>query len=237
MNTSVLKRRWHRLVGIGVVPEDGRPPGEDRIVDDFHRLYYRAAKLAGWRNTHWLGIPIAKCPMDLWVYQEMIHEQRPDLIIETGTWCGGSALYLASVCDLVGKGSVVSIDVADGEEPRPTHSRIRYVRGSSVERGTYDRVRRMASEKRRVMVILDSDHRRDHVLEELRLYSELVTVGGYLIVEDTNLNGYPVLPRHGPGPMEAVRDFLRDNDAFVAAHEREKLYLTFNPGGFLQRLR
>ena len=67
------------------------------------------------------------------------------------------------------------------------------------------------------------------MLDELRAYSPLVSPGSYLIVEDTNVNGHPALPEHGPGPMEAVEEFLEVDVA------REKFFLTFNPRGFLRR--
>ena len=84
-------------------------------------------------------------------------------------------------------------------------------------------------------MILDSDHSRDHVLDELRLYSRFVTPGGYLVVEDTNVNGHPVFPEHGPGPMEAVEEFLAESDEFEIDLAREKFFLTFNPRGFLRK--
>lgn len=88
-----------------------------------------------------------------------------------------------------------------------------------------------------VMVILDSDHRKDHVLKELRAYSQYVTVDSYLIVEDTNINGHPVYPDYGPGPMEAVEESLKEDDRFAVDRTKEKLLLTFNPGGYLRRVR
>jgi len=86
------------------------------------------------------------------------------------------------------------------------------------------------------MVVLDSDHHRDHVLAELRTYSALVTPGSYLIVEDTNINGHPVLMRSGAGPQEAVEAFLADRAPFERDRSREKFFLTFNQGGWLRRL-
>jgi cephalosporin hydroxylase len=58
-----------------------------------------------------------------------------------------------------------------------------------------------------------------------------------MIVEDTNVNGHPVFPEHGPGPFEAVQDFLRENQDFVVDFSREKMLLTMNPCGFLRKKR
>jgi cephalosporin hydroxylase len=88
----------------------------------------------------------------------------------------------------------------------------------------------------RAMVVLDSDHRKEHVLKELKLYSKFVAKGCYLVVEDTNLNGYPIRPDFGPGPMEAVQEFLRENNKFIIDREREKFFITFSPKGFLRRV-
>ena len=207
-----------------------------RTASRFHRLYYEVGKRGGtWKDTRWLGVVAYKSPLDLWVYQEILHEVRPQLIVETGTAHGGSALYLASICDLLGDGEVVTIDVAEGE--RPAHPRISYLRGSSVSGDVVAAVRARAEGRSPVMVVLDSDHREDHVLGELRAYADLVTPGSYLIVEDTSVNGNPVEPAFGPGPMEAVRTFLREDRRFEVDRTREKLLMTFNPGGFLKRIR
>ena len=87
------------------------------------------------------------------------------------------------------------------------------------------------------MVLLDSDHHMDHVLNELRLYHPLVTPGSYIVVEDTDMNGHPILPKHGPGPMEAAQQFLKETSGFEVDAAREKLMLTFNPRGYLRRVR
>jgi cephalosporin hydroxylase len=87
-----------------------------------------------------------------------------------------------------------------------------------------------------VMVVLDSDHSASNVLNELRVFAPLVTVGAYLIVEDTHVNGHPVEPSFGPGPAEALNDFLATNKGFARDATREKFLLTFNPGGFLKRV-
>ena len=201
-------------------------------TDAFHRLYYDAAEQT-WQATTWLGYPTAKCPLDLWIYQEILAETRPGLIIETGTYAGGSALYLANVCDLLEHGLIVTIDIA--EQERPQHPRIRYLHGSSTDPAIVEQVRTMTLDASAVMVVLDSNHSAEHVLAELEAYAPLVTPGCYLIVEDTNVNGRPVLPEHGPGPAEALETFLDGDDRFEVDRDREKLLLTFNPGGYLRR--
>jgi len=155
------------------------------------------------------------------------------VILETGTASGGSALFLASVCDLLGRGEVVSVDIEHRE--RPSHDRVTYLNGSSVSSEIMGQIRGRADGRSPVLVILDSDHSKRHVVEELRLYGPLVTSGSYLIVEDTNVNDHPVLPEHGPGPMEAVDEFLRESPDFSIDSEREKFFLTFNPRGFLRK--
>jgi len=204
---------------------------EPSVTEAFHRLYYDTAV---WKDTYWLGVPTQKCPFDLWVYQEILYEQRPDLIVETGTAHGGSALYLACVCDQLGRGAIVTVDVYP-IEGRPGHPRISYVTGSSTAPEVVAEIERLAEGRERVLVILDSDHARDHVLEELRIYSHLVSAGGYLVVEDTNVYGHPVFPEHGPGPMEALELFLAETDEFEIDAAREKFFLTFNPRGFLRK--
>lgn len=210
--------------------------GREQLIDAFHGLYYDSAESGGtWKDTYWLGVPTEKCPLDLWIYQEILHEVRPDVIVETGTRWGGSALFLASLCDVLDRGRVITMDVEVPGE-RPQHPRITYVLGSSTSPQIVDHVKREIGTVDRVMVSLDSDHSMDHVLAEIRIYGALVSPGSYLIVEDTNINGNPVLPGWGPGPMEAVRQFLTETDEFVVDERREKLLLTFNPKGYLRRV-
>jgi cephalosporin hydroxylase len=207
------------------------------IVESFHRLYFNSYVVGGtWQNTYWLGTPVLKCPLDLWCYQEILAEVRPDLIVESGTAHGGTSLFLATICDVLKKGKIVTIDIED-YPGRPEHERILYLRGSSTSEEIYPQVRDLAGDSDRVMVILDSDHSRDHVSRELTLYSPLVSRDSYIVVEDTNVNGHPVLPEFGPGPMEAVEDFLRTTDDFVVDARWEKFYMTFNPRGYLRRVR
>lgn len=213
------------------------PKNEKLIVDQFHRLYYDSYMFnRSWDNTNWLGARVMKTPLDLWIYQEIIHEQKPDVIIECGTDTGGSALYLANICDLINKGKIITIDIED-RKGKPRHPRITYLTGSSTSDEIVAKVKGMVGREGKVLVILDSDHSKGHVLNELRIYSKIVTKGSYLIVEDSNLNGHPVSPDFGPGPMEAIQEFFKENRNFVIDKKREKFYLTFNPNGYLKRVK
>jgi len=209
------------------------PDGVRGAVDRFHYLYYHRADRT-WAATRWLGVPVAKCPLDLWIYQELLAELRPDVIVETGTYRGGSALYFASLCDLLDHGRIYTVDV-EADPDWPQHPRIEYLTGSSTSPAVLADLRARIAPHESVLVVLDSDHARDHVLAELEAYRDVVTPGSYLIVEDTNVNGHPVFPGHGPGPWEAVEEFLGRAPEFVADRERERLFLTFNPRGFLRR--
>jgi cephalosporin hydroxylase len=208
------------------------PTLDKGIVDGFHKFYYDSYV---WEDaTYWLGFMAQKCPLDLWIYQEIIYKLKPDVIIETGTAQGGSALFLASMCDLVSNGKVLTIDIKD-EADRPRHSRIQYLIGSSTSEEIVERVSALIGDTDKVLVILDSDHSKEHVLNELRVYSKFITRGSYLIVEDTNLNGRPVVPGFGPGPKEAVDEFLKETNDFVVDKDKEKFFLTFCPNGYLKR--
>ncbi len=204
------------------------------ILNTFHDFYFNGLfGSAPWRRTQYMGLPIYKCPLDLWVYQEIIFETRPDLIVETGTFMGASALYLAHLFDALGHGRVVTIDTQASAQP--AHPRIRYVAGSSASPAVIDDALEGRKNAERVMVILDSDHTEAHVTKELALLANEVSVGCYLIVEDGNINGHPVLPDFGPGPYEAVQKFLAANPNFEVDPAREKFLLTFSPDGFLKR--
>jgi cephalosporin hydroxylase len=211
---------------------------ERSIVDAFHRLYYAGPEGEGrvHHRTRWMGVPCLKCPMDLMAYQEILFETRPGLVVETGTHEGGSALFLAQMLDLLGSGEVVTIDVLD-RPGRPAHARIRYVTGSSGDAELVARIFEGRSPDEGRLVILDSDHSRPHVLRELQLFAPRVPVGGYVVVEDSNVNGHPVLPEFGPGPREAIEEFLAGRPEFEADLSREKFLMTFNPGGYLKRVR
>jgi cephalosporin hydroxylase len=237
---AYLKPEPYRIrPGQHKVPSDVTPltADEQAIVDAFHKLYYDQRVQN--RETvllSWFGHRIEKCPFDIWTYQEIIFDTKPDLIVECGTRFGGGALYLASLLDLRGgPGEIVTIDITPMRH-QPKHPRITYVVGSSSDPDVFARVKAGAAGKR-TMVILDSDHSAAQVAGELKIYPEFVTPGCYLIVDDTDLGGHPVLPEHGPGPTEALDEWYPTQSDFVIDPSRERFMLSLNPRGYLKRVR
>jgi cephalosporin hydroxylase len=148
----------------------------------------------------------------------------------------GSALFFADMLDMIGEGQVITIDNADWSDSDgyPEHHRITYLRGSSTDGVIVDSVRAMA-DGRTCLVILDSDHRAEHVEAELDAYGPLVSLGSYLIVEDTNV--HDVRPDYPAGPDDALAKWLPDHPEFMVDRDCERLLLSAAPGGFLRRIR
>jgi len=202
-------------------------------------------------NFSWLGRPIIQYPQDLIALQEIIWAEKPQLIIETGIAHGGSAIFYASMLELLGgDGAVVAIDIdirshnRNAIESHPLAKRISLVQGSSVDPSVVARVKDKAGRCARVLVVLDSLHTHAHVRQELDLYSPFVKAGSHLVVLDTIIERLPqevIGDRpwgRGDNPLTAVQDFLKHNDRFVADRKLEsKLLITVAPGGYLRCVR
>ena len=134
------------------------------------------------------------------------------------------------------QGKIFTVDI-EKQPNLPAHPRVEYLNGSSVAPEIIAHLQRQIRPADKVIAFLDSDHRKPHVLAELHAYSKLVTPGSYLVVEDSNVNGHPVFPTFGPGPMEAMEEFLAGHDSFVVDKSREKFFMTFNPRGYLKRVK
>lgn len=212
-------------------------------------------------HFEWLGRPIIQFPQDIVAIQEIIWDQKPDLIVETGIAHGGSLVLSASIlalldlCDLEqgisrqAQRKVIGIDIDIREHNRkalelhPLARRIELIQGSSVEKNVIDKVNLEVNKYEKVMVILDSNHTHSHVLEELHLYSKFVSNGQYLVVLDTVIEEFPSGSFNnrswgkGNNPFTAVTEFLASNTNFRLDDRIEnKLLITVAPGGYLQRI-
>lgn len=207
-----------------------------------------AARLRYTYTFDWLGLPVIQFPQDLVALQEIVWRTRPDVIVETGIARGGSVVFHASLMAMTGGGRVIAVDNALRPHNRrailghPLAGRISLVDGSSVDPAVVARVRALAGDRARAMVVLDSNHTRGHVGRELELYAPLVAPGCYLVVFDTLVEEmpdgtYPDRP-WGPGnsPATAVADFLASTDAFERdAAIDAKLCISAALGGWLRR--
>lgn len=187
-------------------------------------------------TTRYFGVQTQKNPLDFWVYQEILTARRPDVVLEIGNKFGGSALALAHMLDLIGKGRVVAVDI-DHAHLNPlarAHPRIEFIEGDASAADIVAEVKRRIPPDADVMVIEDSSHTYQNTLDVLRAYSDLVGSGGYFVVEDSICHhGLDVGPR--PGPFEAIEAFVAENPAFEIDRSRESFLITWNPKGFLRR--
>jgi len=226
----MLKRFTRRLLN--------HPKVEGLIIDLFHLISYNSPR--SWRENTWLGYKIHQSPMDLYLYQELLFLLKPSFVLQTGIANGGSLLFFANMLDIIGASAdatVIGIDIElthDCQSLR--HPRIRLFKGSSTDPEVVSRIRSILPAPSG-FVVLDSDHSKQHVLTELAIWSEFVSAGSYIVVEDTNINGHPVFRSFGPGPFEAVDEFLhlqgdfeRDDDLW-----RRNKY-SHHQGGWLRRV-
>ena len=214
---------------------------DEEIIARFAEIWTDTTKDTGLAALKWFGVKTLQNPMDVWMTQEILYEVKPDFIVETGTFRGGSAALWATLLEQINPdGRVITIDLKDwGTEAARklpiVQRRVDFVIGNSVDPEVVAEVARRV-EGAKVVVILDSWHKAPHVLRELNAYAPLVEVGSYIIVQDGILGGHPILPEHGPGPFEAVESFLSTTDDFEIDKFRERLLFTYNVNGFLRRV-
>ena len=223
--------------------------------EELHRLtrewFAAGSKYEYSYHFSWLGRPIIQFPQDIVAMQEIIWRVQPDLVIETGVARGGSLIFSASMLEILGGDRLVvgvDIDIRPHNrraiEEHPMFKRIRLVEGSSVDEGVFAEVRALAEGRKRVVVILDSNHTHEHVRRELELYSPLVTRDSYMVVFDTVIEDMPedFFPDRpwgrGNNPKTAVWEFLKANDRFEIDREfQNKLLITVAPDGYLRCIR
>ena len=199
----------------------------------------------------WMGVPIIQMPADIMATQEVVWTTKPDVIIETGVARGGSVLFMASLLEMIGKGKVIGVDIdirahnREAIQAHPMSKRVEMIEGGSADDDTLEKVRALIPEGASVMVVLDSDHSRDHVLAECRAYAPLITPGCYLVVADTLVGHLSEenTPKKrskiwfkGNEPLSALNDFIFENSDFeVDEVLNGKLVLSSSPGGYVRR--
>ena len=180
------------------------------------------------------GVPAQKSPTDFWVYQEIIYETKPDVILEIGVRKGGSVFAFAHLLDLLGKGRVIGIDISLGSVAGvvKNHPRITLMEGDACK--LFERVKSLIAPGEKVLIIEDSSHTYENTLNVLRTYSVLIQSGGYFIVED-GICHHGIKMGPNPGPYEATEVFVRENSDFEIDRSKEDFLITWNPKGYLKR--
>jgi cephalosporin hydroxylase len=221
---------------------------DENIQDLTARWFTESVKKRYSYNFSWMGRPIIQYPQDIIAMQELIWQVKPDLIVETGVAHGGSCIFYASMLELLGNdGQVIGIDIDIRQHNRleienhPMFKRIILLEGSSTSDEIVGEVNLIAKGYNRALVVLDSLHTHEHVLQEMNLYSPLVKKGSYMVVFDTVVEDLPdeFFPDRpwgkGNNPKTAVWEFLKTNDRFEIDSEIEsKLLITVAPDGYLR---
>jgi cephalosporin hydroxylase len=209
---------------------------ERPIVNLFHILWYHSHDT--WGVNQFLGFTVAQCPLDLQLYQEIIYRLKPLHIVQTGVANGGSLLFFATMLDLIGappQSLVIGVDIELTAKAKTlSHPRIRLFEGNSVDSKLIESIRQLVPDKS-AMVILDSNHHQKHVEQELAAYCDFVGIDQFLVVEDTNINGHPVAPFFGPGPLEAVDVFLDKDRRFIRDDIWKRNKFSHHQNGWLVR--
>src|SRR5882724_2480099 len=227
------RRRWRFSIALGAALSPS-----SRAANQYHKWYYSTGV---WQRTTWMGVPVMKSVSDMWSYQEILHSLRPSLLLEFGTFYGGSAMFFASILRQLGAPfRVLSVDVDHSHvyDAVKQDSAIELLTASSSGEMAEQRIRRLKTEyPGPVFAILDSDHSKAHVMSELMALRPILSPGDYVIVEDSNINGHPVLPFWGPGPYEAVTEYIKTfpHDYTLDTARENKFGFTFAPHGFLIR--
>ncbi|MCK5243638.1 MAG: cephalosporin hydroxylase family protein [Desulfobacterales bacterium] len=209
----------------------GKKETFDLFSNDSFALISQQWLKIGWNQKYtyaftWMGRPVIQLPEDMIRIQEVVYRIKPDVIIETGIAHGGSLIYYASLCKVMGKGRVIGIDIEirphnrKAIEAHPLFPHITLVEGSSIDPTVINHVRSLIRAEETVMVILDSNHTKKHVLDEIEAYYDLVTPGSYIVVTDGIMRDLYDVPRGNPdwiwdNPAAAAEEFLRQHPEFI----------------------
>jgi len=218
---------------VGVPTEPEMIPEE--LTTSFRDAFWRSL---AWRRSQWLGEPVEAAPTDLMIYQELVASVQPDHVIvcdDDGSSLGG---YLASICRMLGRGEVVSVGDSLEAQASTADNPHHHVNGTATDADTVSRVEEIVGSRSsaNALVILRGYGKPEPFAAAFRRLAGFVPVGSYVVIENTIVNGRPVWPEHGPGPLEAVNRLLMAHGDFVQDTSVERFGLTFNPGGFLRRI-
>jgi len=188
-----------------------------------------------WGNLRWLGKEIWQPTLDLWTLQETLYEVKPDLLIECGTYKGGSSWFFGDLFELMGHGRVITVDIE--KMHNLSHPRVTYLIGDCASPEIVQQIR---AERDKVtgpvMVILDSDHKAEHVKKELNAYHSFITPGSFMHVQDGIIDVLPRFAGARPGPLRAIEAFVAEHPEFEVDLERTNRFLITNhPKGWLRR--
>lgn len=225
---------------------------EDKNTKELEEIGLKWVKVLTENRLHyeidWLGVPVIQTPEDLILMQELIFKVQPDFVIETGIAHGGGLIYYASLMELLSKGKVIGIDIEIREhnrkviEAHPLFKRIEMIEGDSTSEETIQKIRKKIPGNSKVIVCLDSDHTKSHVLKELELYKSFIIPGGYFVVFDTiisKLAKQVTAERQyiNNSPKEAVDEFLKKYNNFEIDKDFNKLFVSCSPDGYLRRIK
>jgi cephalosporin hydroxylase len=202
------------------------------IKQEIRDLFYAHVHLQhhGDNEPRWRGVHTIKFPTDLILYQEAIYQNKPDYIIKTGTRFGGSAIFFADMLKLFNpSGKVITVDITSGNFPQDPM--IKYITGSSTDIAIIQQISQEVSGKK-VMVVLDSDHRSNHVKREMHHYGRMVTKGQFMVVEDCYMRNEA---KKGPGV--ALDWYLTKTNKFNLEHPEDKYFVAVTRGGWLRRIK
>ncbi len=209
--------------------------------------------LGSYYTFSWAGQPVLQLPEDMVRLQEVVYSLQPEVIVETGVCFGGSLLFHATLCEAIGKGRIIGVDIRIPEETRSAVEanrlahRITMIEGDSAAPETISKVRELAGAKGPILVILDSDHSRSHVLRELEAYAPLVTPGSCIIAEDGIMHDLADVPGGYPewtddNPTSAAHIFIDSHPEFEMREPKWKFNrgdlrrnVTYWPDGWLWR--
>ncbi len=234
---TFFKRLWGQAAAVRRCVQPMRSDYQERLSMTLKDWMIYHHKNVVFKQCFWMGVKTLKNPLDTWVYQEIIFETRPDVLIEIGSAAGGSTLYFAHLFDIMGHGKVVSIDI-DRSTYSVKHDRVVEVTGDSSSDEVVAKVAEIC-EGKKCMILHDGGHRKEQVLADLACYERFVGTGCYIVVEDSVIDLFK--PGDGvgqfyEGPLKAAEEFVAAHNDFVVDQERERYILTFSTQGFLKRV-